>query len=1092
MLRRIALLGLSLLVTACCHGQNAPAPGFAGFYAAPGIAGAAPLAAAGDAHVAFIAQDFNHDGHADLLTVDIGGEISLALNDGSGHFGAPLVSTPASPVDTWDAIAIDVNGDGYPDVITLQIQHNGISTPQYAVGLGVFLNQKNGTFAPGSILPLPNTQLPYFPNITPVNENTAEGAGVTGASPFPDIVAEYVVTTPQGTPGLTTSTLYRAVFLNDGRGGFSTAASNLTSVPVPFNFTLSPKRLLLADVNHDGKPDLITGSAANGYNVDAARGNGDGTFAAPLANSIATLPSTISRYAPVESIALAHLSGNANAPDLLIGAGLNVYLAASNGDGTYKAPTVAATYGNSIASIQTADVTGDGIADLVLEGFGSFNVYPGMPDGTFSAPASAVVDGGGYLNSPALGIADLDGDGKLDFVTTSRFSTDVTFGKGLGDGNFIAAPILANPAGVGDLALAPGEFFVAAIADMNGDGKVDLVGENLATGAIVTALTGTGGKFNYKVALPPSTTISTPQPVTGDFNGDGKADLVILDYVPGAQTDSAIGVALSNGDGTVQTPLTFPIPFPHDNSEFALAVGDVNGDGKPDLVVVYAGDAKSALTRTPGGYLVALGKGDGTFQVGSFIPFGTYPADVLLDRFHGSKAPLDMVIGDTGVGAAGPANPQVSLLRGNGDGTFGGAIPLQSGFYPGGLLSGDFNRDGNPDLVISVAGGSYPLDGTSAGLYILSGRGDGTFAAPLVLGKGQSGGPAVAADVNGDGILDLIADGPGQFVNNTMDSGLAVFLGNGDGTFTASNTYPLSSGSQLLAGNFLGDNTQSIVANNVGGGFFQNLGGTSVALTATGLSAGATATLSAQVTPTLAGRPTPSGTGIFYDGATILGTGTLANGSASMQTAGLAAGSHTIAFAYQGDASFQPNQVSTSITVAPPAAADYGLTANVTSLSIARGQSASTQLTIAPSPSFSGTVTFACAGLPAETTCSFAPASVTASGAQPVATTLTIATMAPASAALHIPGAPELRTCGALALLLFPIWGAARKRMRNWGIAVLVIALGSLAGCGSSSSTMTTTAAGSPAGTYTLTVTATSSSASGSIVHTIPIQLLIK
>lgn len=1088
-MRRIALVSLFLLVTMYAQGQNAPAPPFAGFYAAPGIAGAAPLLStpAGDTRSAFIVQDFNLDSHPDLLTVGTFGDIALALNDGSGHFGTPVISTPSPLVSTYDAIAIDLNGDGYPDLIMLQVQNIGIPT-QYAVSLAVYINQKNGTFAPGSTLALPNTQAFSSPNVTPAFQNTAIGAGVTGASQFPDIVAEYVV--PASFGGPPTTTLYRAVFLNDGRGGFSSAASNLASVPVQANFNLSPKRLLLADVDNDGKPDLITGSAANGYNVDVARGNGNGTFATPLANSVATLPYSALRFAPFEWITLAHVSGSANAPNLLIGAGLNVYLAASNGDGTYKPPAVAAIYGNTIASVQLADATGDGVADLLVSGVGNLGVFPGRIDGTFGPLVSSVVDGGGYLNSPAVGFTDVDGDGKLDFLAANRYSADVTFGKGLGDGNFIAVPILGNPTGTSDLAIVPGSFFVAATADMNGDGKADLVGLNLATGAVVIALTGTSGTFDYKVALS-SPSPTTLQPVTGDFNGDGRQDLVLTNYRLSDFATTAIGVALSNGDGSVQAPLTFPIPFSHDGGGFAFAVGDVNGDGKQDLVVVYAGDISGALTRTPGGYLVALGKGDGTFQVGSFVPFGTYPAYVLLDRFHGSKAPLDLVIGDTASGPAGPSGPQVSLLRGNGDGTFGAATTLQSGFYPGGLLSADFNRDGNPDLAISVSGGFYPLDGTSAGLYVLSGHGDGTFAAPLVLGKGQSGGSAVAADVNGDGILDLITDGTGLFVSPASDSGLAVFIGNGDGTFTASTTYPLSTGGQLFAGNFLGDNTQSVIANIVGAGLFQNVGGTSVALTATGLNAGQPATLTAQVTPTLMGRPVPTGTGIFYDGATALGTATLANGTASIQTTQLAAGNHTVAFAYNGDGSFQPNRAASSVTVAAPAPPDYTFAPNQTTLAVTRGQSASVQLTITPNANFSAPVSFSCSGLPAETTCSFNPASVTPSAGQPAVTTMTIATKAPVAAALRIPGLPGVQPFAALALLLFPLCGAARRQLRGWGVAALVIGVFFLTGCGSSSSSAASTDSGSPAGTYSVTVTATSSSASGSVVHAVAINLVI-
>ena len=131
---------------------------------------------------------------------------------------------------------------------------------------------------------------------------------------------------------------------------------------------------------------------------------------------------------------------------------------------------------------------------------------------------------------------------------------------------------------------------------------------------------------------------------------------------------------------------------------------------------------------------------------------------MLLDHFHGSKAPLDLVIADVNYPQV--SNQQVSLLTGTGDGTFGSPTVLASGYYFFGLLSADFNKDGNPDLVVSapVSFTNYPSLG---GFLAYTGNGDGTFSPSTVLAANSFPGFAIAADVNGDGNPDIVfSSGP--------------------------------------------------------------------------------------------------------------------------------------------------------------------------------------------------------------------------------------------------------------------------------------------------------------------------------------------
>lgn len=1069
-------------------------PNFAGFYAAQTLPGIAPVSApltglpqtANPARIAFLTADFNNDGHPDLATVDANGGVAVSLNNGSGHFGTPVMTAPSlTSLGALGAIATDLNGDGFPDLAVLT-QNSQIV---------VLINQKNGGFTQTAVLTFPNASTTQ--NLASGVFNFAFTAGITGNSKAADIIAEYIVAPPSGQPvgvPVAPSTLYRVTFLNDGTGGFSNTAQKLVSTTVPTSSTLLPGRLILADVNHDGKPDLVTGIGSSAtymasYTVDVAMGNGDGSFAAPAANTVATVPGDKSPAEESPSLLLTSLSKNAGALDLLIAIDNYIYYAAANGDGTYKAPVVTLQRGNfqseNIASIQAEDFDGDGLPDLFVSGAGELTSYPGNGDGTFGKAVSSVVTNASDSRYQGLALADFDGDGKLDFVASSYQSEDVAFAKGLGGGKFIATPFLYTST------MPPDSFAGNTALDANGDGKIDLVCVNLDDGTLITALTGVGGVFTYKVALPASTTTYTyPQQVYGDFNGDGKPDLVVSLTTVGTPNTYGAGVALSNGDGTFQTPVPIQLPVSLANGIYysAFAVGDVNGDGKLDLVFTYQGDSQGFSTKgTPGGYLVALGNGDGTFHEATFAPFGATPFYVLLDHFHGSNAPLDLVIADVNDPQA--SRQQVSLLAGTGDGTFGSPTVLASGYYFFGLLSADFNKDGNPDLVVSapVSFTNYPsLDGFLA----YTGNGDGTFSPSTVQAANSFPGLAIAADVNGDGNPDIVfSSAPLGVAGVPLSvSGLSVLLGNGDGTFGAVSGYPMW-GTTLFAGNFLGDNAQSVIGDAAGSAFFMNQGGTLVTLTS------ASSTISAQVKPSLSGRPTPTGTGTFLEGTTVLGTGALANGAASVDNSQLTVGTHTITFHYSGDANFQPNTASSTVTVTTAPAPDFSISSTPASLNVTRGQTVKAQLTITANGGLSGSVTFACSGLPAESTCTFNPATLTATPGQASATTLTITTTAPNAALRDLLRVTRARTMTAVAfLLIVPFCGGRRRQWFRLSLVIGVLTLTTWTlGCGGSgSSSNGSTDTGSPAGSYTVTVTASSSSGGTTITHTLPLTVVIQ
>jgi Bacterial Ig-like domain (group 3)/FG-GAP-like repeat len=629
-----------------------------------------------------------------------------------------------------------------------------------------------------------------------------------------------------------------------------------------------------------------------------------------------------------------------------------------------------------------------------------------------------------------------------------------------------------------------------AEADLNGDGVPDLIA--VGPDSILSALANSKGTFTYQAALAYTAySVRYIEPVSADFNGDGRQDVVFVGW------DGTAAVALSNGDGTLKTPVNVITPNVALSCDLSYAaVGDVNGDKNLDLLFAYSGDSSCGQgTAVPSGYFVALGNGDGSFKTPVFYPLGSSVYSLALGYFHGKSNPLDLVINDQGVALK---NANVSILQGKGDGTFGSSAVVNSDYGISQVLTDDFNQDGNADLTLIA----YANDTTlGPGVNLLyAGNGDGTFANPATIDPGfagisGAGLTGVYADVNGDGIPDLIT--------TSLDTGLSVNLGTGKGAFAAPINYFFEAdGNPVFAGNFLGDNTQSILSfSSYGGGtaFFMNQGGTSLTLSASPSNAtsGQTITLTAALNATLAGRPAPSGTVTFYDGSTQIGSASA--GSPQITTAQLSVGSHSIIAVYSGDLNFNPNTsapITVTVTALPP---DFSLTASATTLSVTNGQSASLTMTVAANATLTSSVTFQCAGLPAEATCVFSPASLSVQAGSSGTATITIAAKAASSNAILKAQIHNVTAFGGIAMagLLFMIYPRNRA---GWMLAMIgglaIAAAAGLTGCGGSRSSSigptTPSDPGTPTGTANVTITATAVAGSTTIQHSVVVAVNVQ
>jgi hypothetical protein len=324
--------------------------------------------------------------------------------------------------------------------------------------------------------------------------------------------------------------------------------------------------------------------------------------------------------------------------------------------------------GSSAIAVAAGDVNGDGKQDLVVANeliSGTVTVLLGNGDGTFASGGTVAAG----VVPDAVTLADLNGDGKLDMVVGG----DISIGPvvpglkvflGNGDGTF------QSPT---NYTTSNQPTQIVAV-DLNGDGTLDLVSSDFV-GSDLRVLLGNGdGTFQPSVSYA-SASARTPNSVAvGDFNGDGKPDLVSANF-----NSNNMSVWLGNGDGTFQPVVTYTTGAP---GAISVAVGDLNRDGKLDVVVANENSSNVGAL---------LGNGDGTFQTAVTYATGSFPAAVVLKDFDGDLR-LDIAVINAGGNSA-------SVLEGNGDGTFQTALTYAVGTLPLGLASADFNGDGKPDLA---------------------------------------------------------------------------------------------------------------------------------------------------------------------------------------------------------------------------------------------------------------------------------------------------------------------------------------------------------------------------------------------------------
>jgi hypothetical protein len=707
-----------------------------------------------------VAADLNGDGHLDLVIADRANQVSVLLGNGDATFQPERrYAVGDSPV--YMAVG-DFNGDGIPDlavsnygskdISTLQGNGDGTFRPEVRVAVGTApVAIVTGDFNGDHILDLATAN--SGSNDVSVLQGNGDGTFrsqqrfATGATPFGLVAGDF---TGDGHLDLAVANQHSddvSVLLGRGDGTFQDQ--------VRYEAGYLPWFVATGDVNEDGHLDLATVNGRS-HDVSILLGLGNGTFQPDLANP-----------RPGQTNPLGMLVGDFNGDHIrdlatvdYTGGDLFIFL--GRGDGTFQERQRYAV-GATAVGLVSADFNGDGIPDLATANCfsGDVSILLGKGDGTFQAAKT-------YQASPFcqwVVAGDFNGDGHIDLVTGGDLDNDLSVLLGRGDGTFQAPVTFGSTRGP-----------AAVVGDFNGDGHQDLAVANTISNAVSLLLGRGDGTFQAPVTLPVG---KKPVGIVAADFGNGHLDLAVTN-----SGSNDVSILLGRGEGTFAPAVAYPVGVAPDS----IVAGDFTGDGNLDLAVTNGGSTFVS---------VLPGRGDGKFepQVQSTVTdIPTIHHGLAVGDFNGDGQP------DLATAQLGPSD--VSVLLGNGDGTFQTPIRFAVGLGPVAAVSGDFSNSGRRDVA--------SVNPTTNEVAVSLGAGDGTLQPPVFYAVGAAPQAIVTGDFNGDGRLDLA-------IANFGSGDVSVLLGIGDGTFRPEQRYAVGTNpTGIVAGDFNGDGHVDLAVTNAG------------------------------------------------------------------------------------------------------------------------------------------------------------------------------------------------------------------------------------------------------------------------------------
>jgi hypothetical protein len=654
----------------------------------------------------------------------------------------------------------DFNGDGHQDFVVANGNDND---------LWIYLGKGDGTFDLPRIVPLTY-------GITP---GSLVAADLRGNGILDLVVAEF------GSSSI-------GVLLGNGDGTFQVEQEY--ALPEP------PGALVVADFNHDGKPDIAAAmvTAFTPAYADPGppylamlAGNGDGTFANPV------ITYNWGFYSSVTDLDAADVNGD-GLPDLLVTGpddldNSTIYL--NNGDGTFKqGPEVVDNDIYGVIGGKLTDLNGDGCPDAVVATLtGDVLISVGDCAGNFT-PFTWVAMG---QANAGVRVADVNGDGHLDLIASSEVVEEsnyyytagntISVAEGDGKGNFGLARIYGGSS----------EALSLAVGDFKGDGRPSIVTADIDTDTATVFPNDGNGGFGFPQGVDACQADQgawiCPDVVVGygsgytfaDLNGDGKPDIFQMgssaDIETSGTTYSYYSLSfLNDGSGRFGAFLASPIYTVTTYSPLGdYKLGDFRNTGHLDLVAIGLTTEATIIQQV---IVFQPGNGDGTFGKATETPVSGASGLIATGDFNGDRK-LDFVAVD------GAPTHTLTTFLGNGDGTFRTGASLNfsdSNSDIARVFTGDFNRDGKLDVLVfttSNGGGT-----TGSAVWEFDGNGDGTFQPGRELFMGFRF--ITLADINNDGHPDIVRDDFFQSDMAIMPSPLLTnYLGQADGTFKEVSSY---------------------------------------------------------------------------------------------------------------------------------------------------------------------------------------------------------------------------------------------------------------------------------------------------------------
>ena len=700
----------------------------------------------------------------------------LPDTNGDGH---PLFGSFEYPVyyKPSGLASGDFDGDGDPD-IAVAASARGIGFPG---DIAIMLNKGDGTFVAD---PYSGEPLLMFERYAAGNKPRA----VTCADFDENGTLDLAVAAFESDAAF--------VLLGNGDGTFQAG--------VPFPAGNGPRSIAHGDVNGDGDLDLAVLNGL-GHDISILLGNGDGTFSPSVPYAVGAAVGDFvancggaSTGLGTDAVLLHDLDGDGNLD--LASANKDsgtVSVLLGNGDGTFAAPVLHQA-GTETVALAVGDLDGDADPDLVASNHGSqdISLFRNNGDGTFAPQELIPADGWegpphpqSLIQGPRqIALGDVDADGDLD-MAVGRGCPGSKVGLHLnnGDGTF------AEEKGLN----ADHEPGFTLLVDLNGTGTFDLVVACYLDWKVTVILNLGGGVFAVDETTRNSYGGGDPNAIypiglaIGDLDGDLDLDLVTANAgnvaVGGS---SSVSVLLNNGDATFADR----VPYPAGAEPASVVIADLDGINGPDLAVANGWNGNDNTVS------VLLNNGDATFA--AHVPYGVgiAPVSVAVGDLDGMNGP-DLAVANVDYAGSG----SVSLLLNNGDGTFA-VLPPLSQDHPWAVALGDLTGDALLDLVVAHRIFSDQV------ISVLPGNGDGTFGAAVAYDIPVRAASLLLTDLNGDSALDLAV---GFFDNqNVPDPDVQVFLNDGAGSLADAGAYFVLGASQansLAAGDLDGDGAVDLV-----------------------------------------------------------------------------------------------------------------------------------------------------------------------------------------------------------------------------------------------------------------------------------------